>query len=208
MTKKEQKLLLKNFYTLKYIGFDYIHLTNFDIPSQSNLQLPNNLEELKNVVSNCHLCSFSKTRQNTLFGYGNKNANIMFVSLAPSVFEDESGDITYGNSKKMFENMAKNVLNISLEGVYMLNILKCIPNKDDIETEIALCKPYIKKQIDIIKPKIIVMFGDIHKYLLQDISSNIKVVSTYHPTFILRNPSIKKDVFEDLKKVKLLMESL
>ena len=50
MTKKEQKLLLKNFYTLKYIGFDYIHLTNFDIPSQSNLQLPNNLEELKKSI--------------------------------------------------------------------------------------------------------------------------------------------------------------
>jgi len=220
MTKNHKNIIIKNLQTLKYIGFNYLSPIKFNNTTQTNQQLPNELDNLEEIVNNCHLCSFSKTRQNILFGSGDKNADIIFVSLAPTIFEDESGKITYGKSGDMFEKMAQKVLNIPLEDIYMLNILKCIPNKNEVDSEIEICKSYIKKQIDIIKPKLIVVFGDICKYMIQesrplleirgniyDYNDDIKLIPTYHPTFILRNPSLRKDVFEDLKKVKLLMES-
>jgi DNA polymerase len=100
--------------------------------------------------------------------------------------------------------------------------LKCIPNKsiESCQNEINICKPYIYKQLDIINPKLIVAFGDSYNYLVpsgktmaqlrEDIQeyNGAKVVTTYHPLHILRNPSCKKDVFEDFKKVKSILEEL
>jgi DNA polymerase len=220
MKKSKQELLIKNLKSLKYMGFKFVEQPNFSTPKQNLQQLPSGLDNLKTIVSNCHLCSFSKTRQNILFGIGNDKADIVFLGLAPSMLDDEDDNILSGNSGAMLIKIAQNVLKISIEDIYISNILKCTPNKNDIDMEIDICKSYIKKQLDIIKPKIIVAFGDVYRYLVDEdkplskirgivqVYNDIKVMPTYHPSFILRNPSLKQELFEDIKKVKTLMESL
>jgi DNA polymerase len=200
------------------MGFHYINQVSFD--KFINIEeLPNNLDDLEVVVSNCNLCSLSNSRKSVLFGKGNESADVMFMSLSPSLLEDESGDLVYGEKGEMLTKMSQNILGLSISDIYVLNILKCMPthNSNYIEA-FSICKPYIQKQIDIINPKVIVAFGDVCKYLIDDTKilskirgivqsyNGIKVVPTYDPLFILRNPSLKKDVLDDLEKVKSLME--
>ena len=213
--------ILNNLSALKYMGFNYIDSIKFDSCNDIKYELSNDLDSLKDIVANCSLCSFSQNRKNSLFGMGNKNADIVFLNLSPTQLENDSGDILTGKSGEMLTNMCQNVLGLSIDDVYVVNILKCLPSKDisECKYEISTCKPYIQKQIDIISPKIIVAFGDSLNYLnnnskpmeqvhglVQDYDG-IKVIPTYEPSYILRNPSLKKVVLEDLQKVKLIMES-
>jgi DNA polymerase len=99
---------------------------------------------------------------------------------------------------------------VQIKDIYVLNILKCLPTDiTNISSQVQICKPYVKKQIDIINPKVIVVFGEISQYLIdsQDYN-NIKLIPTYHPSFLLKNPSLKRDALEDLKKVKSIIEAL
>ncbi len=221
MKKDTKNYILKNLQSLKYMGFSYLDPIKFNVDTSKEYDLPNDLETLKDLVKNCNLCSFSKTKKNIIFGEGNKNADLLFLNSAPTQMEDETGNILSGNSGDMLIKMCQNVLNLSIKDIYVANVLKCFPLKEinDCKSEINICKPYIQKQIDIIKPKIIVAFGDSFKYLtneteqLENLRGNmydyngIKVIFTFHPSFILRNPSLKKEVLYDLQKIKLLMES-
>ncbi|VAY86259.1 Uracil-DNA glycosylase, family 4 [hydrothermal vent metagenome] len=219
MISKNKNIILNYLFSLKYMGFEYVNPINIDKTKKIEQELSDDLDELETTISNCNLCLFSKTRRNTLAGLGNKNADVIFLSLAPSSFDDESGDMLSGNSGVMFTQMSQNVLNIPINELYILTLLKCIPSTKDMNVEVNICKLYFQKQIEIIKPKIIVAFGDVYKYLLANIASfeeirgtmqdynSIKLMPTYHPSFILRNPSVKKDVLNDLKKVKIIMES-
>jgi DNA polymerase len=206
MTQQKKNNILHTLTSLKYMGVCYIDPINLNKIDNTKQQLPNDINNLQNIVSNCNLCKFSNTRKNILFGQGNPNANIIFLGLAPSNLDDENNDILSGNTGQMLSKMAQNILGLSINDIYVVNILKCLPsNITKFNDEIETCKPYLQKQIDIIKPKIIVVFGDAHKYISD--YPDIKIISTYHPSFILRNPSFKKDVLEDLKKVKNIMES-
>ncbi len=217
MQKTTQNKLINNLKALKYMGYEYINPISLGSYENIKYELPNNLKELENVVKNCNLCLFSKERKNTLFGKGNVNAKIIFLNLMPTQLENESGDLLSGNSGDMLVNMCQKVLGISIDNVYILNILKCKPptNYKNIDLEINICKSYIYKQIDIIQPKIILAFGESYSYLTNDKKDileirgifqeykNIKIMPTFDPAFILRNPSYKNDVLEDLKKVKV-----
>ena len=222
MQQAMKNKILKNLSALKYMGFNYVDPIKLDNYSNIQYKLSDNLDTLKHVVSNCNLCSFSTNRKNVLFGEGDKNANIIFLNLAPTQLENDTGTSLSGNSGDMLVKMCENVLGVNIDDIYVVNILKCIPSKDiiDCEYEINTCKPYIQKQLDIISPKIIVAFGDSLGYLVGDIKpleqirgivqdyNGIKIVPTYDSSYILRNPSLKKDVFLDLQKVKLMMDSL
>ncbi len=222
MTINKKKILLDYLYKKKYMGFNY--LKQFEIPqiNKFNHALPFSLIELNEVVSNCNLCSLSTNRKNILFGKGNENSDILFLGLSPSKYEDECGELLTGNNGDMLINIIKNVLKIDINKVYISNILKCISQKDDknIEYHIKTCIPYLEQQIKIIKPKIIVVFGDAYKYILNNDKSleeqrhkihtynDSQLIITYHPSHLQRNPSLKKDVLEDLTKVKQIMESI
>ncbi len=221
MKNLKNALLLKQLYQLKQLGYRYTDASIFK-EEESALSLPNDLETLKTQVLKCHLCDLSKSRTNVVFGEGNPHAEIMFIGEGPGATEDSMGRPFVGRSGELLTKMIENVLLIPRKEVYIANIVKCRPpnNRAPTPTEAHTCQPFLLKQIALVKPKLIVTLGaTAYHYLTGDETGISKVrgsivqqkgytlIPTYHPSFLLRNPSAKKDVFEDLKKVKALMLS-
>jgi len=203
-------LQLKELYRLKALGFRYTTIKPFS-SKNSLLELPNTLIKLKQQVSNCHLCSLSKTRDRVIFGEGNNNAQIMFIGNYPTDIE---------SSVKILTLMIEKVLGLSRTDVYITNLLKCkLPSNQKLhDSYIDSCKSYLSKEIELIQPNIIITLGQIAYYYLtndnsslKDIHGNIiqkesyKIIPIYHPNFLLKNPSFKKEVFIDLKKIKSIL---
>jgi len=173
------------------------------------------LADLEKVVQLCARCPLKKTRTNLVFGEGNPAAEIMFVGEAPGHDEDLQGRPFVGKAGQLLTRIIQ-AMGMQREDVYIANILKCRPpeNRTPHLTEITSCARYIFQQINIIKPKVIVGLGNIAvKALLntdQSISSlrgklhdfdGMKLMPTYHPAYLLRNPYSKSDVWDDIKKV-------
>ncbi len=120
------------------------------------------LEELKQSFENCKKCKLCTTRQNLVFGVGNQNAEIMFIGEGPGGDEDKQGEPFVGKAGQLM-NKAFDVVGIKREEVYIANIIKCRPpnNRDPQEDEIEACMDYLRNQVMIIKPKIIVLLGRI-----------------------------------------------
>ena len=207
-------LKLKHLYNLKMLNQEYFE--GFEI-KDVNIEMPKDLQELENLAKNCSLCNLSKTRKNVVFGEGNPKAKIMFIGEAPGREEDIQGHPFVGRSGEVVTKMIENVLNIKREDVYIANIIKCRPpqNRDPELSEVENCKGYLLKQIEIINPKIIVTLGRIaFKYLLNDDTpitrargklydfKGIKVIPTFHPSYLLRNPTKKRETMIDLKFIK------
>ncbi len=219
MKNLKNALLLKQLYQLKQLGYKYTSATPYQ-EKEPDFMLPNTLESLHKQALECHLCELSKSREKVVFGEGSINANLMFVGDTPSNSDDSSGKVFTGRSGELLTKMIENVLGVTRADVYITNVLKC--RAKDIQTpspaHTHTCHPYLLKQIELIKPKIIVALGTTaYHYLTGDDSEIIKVrgslhkqdaytvIPTYHPNYLLRNPSAKKDVFDDLKKIKELM---
>jgi len=219
MKNLKNALLLKQLYQLKQLGYRYTSVTPYQ-EEEPDLTLPNTLESLKKQAMECHLCDLSKSRQKVVFGEGAVDADLMFVGDTPNNSDDSSGKVFTGRSGDTLTKMIENVLGVSRADVYITNILKCRAH-DTLNPSPAhahTCHPYLLKQIELIKPKIIVALGETaYHYLTGDDSEISKVrgtlhkqntytvIPTYHPNYLLRNPSAKKDVFDDLKKIKELM---
>jgi len=219
----QQLELLKELYRLKSFGYDY-----FDRPesleSSQNMQecqLPTTLQDLKKYTISCHLCSLSKARKHVVFGEGNQTAKVLFAGEAPGEMEDNTGRPFVGRAGQLLTKIIENVLELKREDVYIANIVKCRPPSNRVPTpkEANLCKPYLLRQIQIINPRIIVSLGATSfRYLSGDLNAAIskvrgevfnfgemKLIATYHPSYLLRNPSAKKDVFSDMLKVKAML---
>jgi len=221
MQKIKKLQLLNTLYTYKSLGFKYMDdISNINKNDPSTKSLPNDMQNLQKIVQNCHLCQLSKTRKNVVFGEGDVNADIMFIGEGPGANEDETGKPFIGRAGELLTKIIENVLLIKRDRVYIANIVKCrpphnrVPNSEEVES----CKPYLLKQIDLIKPKIIVTLGaTAYNNLTNDTTpiskirgevllfGDAKLIPTFHPSFLLRNPSAKRYVFEDMKKVKQLM---
>ena len=210
-------LLLKQLYQLKNLGYNYTDQKPYSKEDRELLELPNSLQALKQQAQNCHLCSLSKGRNHVVFGEGNPQADIMFVGDVPLEIEDNAGAIFLGRGGEMLTAMIEKVLNLSREQVYITNLLKCHPllSKEVHESEFHTCKAYLFKEIELVKPKVIVTLGEkAYHYLTNDFTAlkevrgtviqkeGYSVIPTYHPNFLLKNPSFKKEVFWDLKRVK------
>ena len=221
MTKTVKNQILKNLYNLKSFGYDYHESLDFFSAEVKNFKLPNNLNELKNSVEHCYLCELSKSRKNVLFAYGNSNSDIMFISDEPSNSEDELGIHYVGNSAELLAKMIENVMNVTKEEVYYTTLVKCKSSNGLNNSNIETCHDYLLKQIELIKPKLIVALGEkTYSYLLKNgdkfsqirgkelIFNGIPLITTFSPTFLLRNPSSKKDAYYDMLKIKNYMESL
>jgi len=219
MKNLKNALLLKQLYLLKQLGYKYTDLTPFK-EDEPDLSLPNTLDKLKKQAMECHLCQLSKSRTHVVFGEGNTEAELMFVGEAPGATEDSAGKPFIGRSGELLTKMIENVLEISRSEVYITNIVKCRPrnNAEPTPAEAHTCQPYLLKQIELIKPRIIVALGATAYHYLSGDDSNISkvrgtviqkkgytLVPTYHPSYLLRNPSAKKEVFEDLKMIKKLL---
>ncbi len=182
--------------------------------------LPDDLEELKRIVLQCHLCDLAKTRKNVVFGEGNPHAKPMFIGEGPGATEDETGRPFVGRAGQLLTKMIENVLEIPRSEVYIANIVKCRPPNNRVPTpeEARTCIPYLFKQIEIIDPKILVALGATsYRWLTGDTTPISKVrgqriefrgrilIPTFHPSYLLRNPSKKKEAYEDLLKIKELL---
>jgi len=209
-------LLLKQLYQLKNLGFNYTENKTFSYKEQDILEFPDSITELKKQAINCHLCELSKSRNKTVFGEGNINADIILIGDMPLEMEDKVGKISLGRSGAMLTAMIEKVLKIPRSQVYITNLLKCHSSatKQAHETQFHTCKAYLFKEVELIKPKIIITLGEeAYHYLTNDFTplkeirgrvikrENYSIIPTYHPNFLLKNPSFKKDVFLDLQKV-------
>jgi len=204
---------------LKWIGREYIDLSELESAEEKSeyMFLPNSLEEIREIVSKCHLCSLAKTRTNIVFGEGNPDAKIMFVGEGPGAKEDETGRPFVGRAGQLLTKMIENVLLIERSDIYIANIVKCRPpnNRVPSEEEAVKCRMYLFKQIELINPSLIVALGSTsYRYLTNDrtpiskIRGEIldfrerKLIPTYHPSFLLRNTSKKKEAYIDFLRIK------
>ena len=212
-----EQIKLHNLYMLKTLGFEYYDDIVTTVAT-SRLDLPNDYQTLHNQIKSCTLCNLAKTRENVIVSNNfSGEIDVMFILENPSKQEDENNSILLGKSGQMLSDIITKVLGLELEQVYITNFIKCrmdTTTKLDEHTIIS-CKEYILKQIEIINPKIIVTLGEnSYNYLTDDKSELIKIrghkqtflnrtlIPTFHPNFLLRNPSYKKDVMVDMLLVK------
>lgn len=222
MTKAIKEKLLNHLNLVNSMGYKYIQPINLEEINQLQVVMPNNYEALKSMALHCNLCELSKSRSNVVFGQGNLNANIMFVTDSIANIEDELGKFYVGKAGQLLIKMIENVLEVNVNEFYITSVTKCSPSNKKIINinEVNICKPYLIKQIELIKPKLIVLLGDLsYKHLTSDNSdfsqvrgkmlkyNNINILPTFHPSFLLRNPTFKKEAFHDMLKIKSIMES-
>lgn len=175
-----------------------------------------NWEELKRTCQECGRCSLSETRTNCVFGVGNENADLMFVGEAPGEQEDLSGTPFVGRAGQLLDKFLYAV-DIKREDVYIANILKCRPpkNRDPLPEEEDACIGYLREQVALINPKVIVCLGRISamRLIKPDFKitrehgtwfkkGNYLMTAVYHPAALLRDPRKKEDMLEDMKKIK------
>lgn len=175
----------------------------------------NPLEHLKDEVNGCTKCPLHKSRTNTVFGEGNTKAELMFIGEGPGADEDIQARPFVGKAGQLLTKMIE-AMHLERKDVYIANIVKCRPpgNRAPFKEEADACINYLKKQIETINPKVIVCLGSVSAtYLLstdKQISKlrgnfvdfqGIKVMPTFHPAYLLRNPSKKRESWDDLQKV-------
>jgi DNA polymerase len=174
------------------------------------------LEEIRADLGECGRCKLSKTRTHIVFGEGNPKAEIMFVGEGPGEQEDLQGRPFVGRAGQLLDKIIE-AMGLKRGDVYIANVVKCRPpgNRVPEPDEVAACEPYLFRQIETVAPKIVVALGGTAlKALLHDEDVKItkarghflawrgvKLMPTFHPSFLLRNPPAKKEVWEDMKKV-------
>ncbi len=198
---------MKNYILKKLSYLVYAYLEN--LPSKPDIEYYNLYEE----IQNCSKCPLHKTQNNVVVGEGPIPSDILIIGEAPGYYEDISGKPFVGKAGELLTKMLK-AINISREDVYITNVIKCRPpdNRDPESGEIEACMPFLLKQIDILKPKIILTLGNFAaKTILKTekgISkirgkiynyNDIPLVPTYHPAALLRNENLKKEAWYDLK---------
>jgi len=184
-------------------------------PSRTASPLPNALPALEKMVSTCVKCKLSQGRTQTVFGTGNTKADIMFVGEGPGRDEDLQGKPFVGRAGQLLTKIIQ-AMGFERSDVYIANIVKCRPpnNRGPLPDEVESCTPYLLKQIELIKPKIIVALGSYAARFLLKTETPIsklrgeffdfhgaKLLPTFHPAFLLRNPNMKRPVWEDMQKV-------
>ena len=173
-------------------------------------------DELKSACESCKKCELCKTRTNCVFGVGNINADILFVGEAPGQQEDLSGTPFVGRAGQLLDKFLY-AIDIQREDVYIANILKCRPpqNRDPLPAEEEACIDYLREQVKLINPKVIVCLGRIAamKLIKPDFKitqehgtwfkkGNYLMTAVYHPAALLRDPRKKEDMLRDMQKIK------
>jgi len=170
-------------------------------------------QTLQECVANCEACNLSKTRTQTVFGVGDPNAEWLIVGEAPGAEEDRKGEPFVGQAGKLLDNMLAAIKLKRGQNVYIANVLKCRPpeNRDPQGEEVMQCDPFLKRQVELIKPKLIIALGKFAAQSLLNSDSTIAsmrgklhdyhgvpVIVTYHPAYLLRNLPDKAKAWEDL----------
>ena len=199
---------------LRDLGFTHLDLAVAG-PPQRQSATGDPLEALRAEAHDCNRCRLAKTRTNVVFGVGNPNADLMFIGEAPGRDEDERGEPFVGRAGQLLTDIIK-AMKLTRDDVYIANVIKCRPpeNRNPEADELEECRPIIRRQVELIRPKVIVTLG---RFGLQSLTEKsyaisavrgqwldydgIRLMPTYHPAYLLRTPSAKKEVWADMKKV-------
>ena len=178
--------------------------------------MSDDFEILRQEILQCTKCKLSENRNKVVFGEGNPNAEIMCIGEGPGYYEDQQGRPFVGKSGQLLDKILAVCGFTRKEHVFIANIVKCRPpnNRTPLPEERETCIPYLYKQLELIKPKIIILLGATALQGLVDPNAritkvrgtwiewqNMLVMPTFHPSALLRNPKLKRDAWEDFKKV-------
>lgn len=174
------------------------------------------LADIGAEAAGCTRCRLAQGRTQVVFGVGDPDADVLFIGEAPGFHEDKQGEPFVGAAGQLLTKVLGDVLGLDRGDVYICNILKCRPpgNRNPKEDEIATCEPFLMKQIEAINPEIICALGTFAAKTLLRTESPIsairgkfhdyhgrKLMPTYHPAYLLRNPDAKKMVWDDVQKI-------
>lgn len=212
-----REIILKvlNFY--KALGFGELPVNFFK--SNSYTQRKERIEEINTQIKNCQNCPLAKSKKNPVYGEGSLNASLMFVGEAPGVEEDLQGRPFVGEAGRLLTRLIEK-MGFKREDVYITNTVKCHPpgNRDPFESEISICFDYLKREIEIISPQVIMTLGRVATYTLMGMQGKIKdlhisklrgkaffynqipVIPTFHPAYLLRNRKDKWLTWEDAQE--------
>lgn len=190
------------------------------IPREAAVASPSAWQTLEQTVAGCQQCGLCETRTQTVFGVGDRQADLLIVGEAPGYYEDQQGEPFVGRAGQLLNEMLK-AIGLDREKVFIANVLKCRPpeNRDPTPKEVATCTPYLEQQVQLLQPKVIVAVGRVAAHYLLDSklpmarlrqqqytfrATEIPLLVTYHPAYLLRNPNDKKKAYQDL----LLIEKI
>jgi uracil-DNA glycosylase family 4 len=205
---------------LRELGYTHLDLTAATPRASMSAPEPQQLdgdpfEALRVETHDCTQCRLAGTRTNVVFGVGNPNADLMFIGEAPGRDEDLQGEPFVGRAGQLLTDIVK-AMKLTRDDVYIANVIKCRPpeNRNPEPDELDACRPFLRRQVALIQPKVIVTLG---RFALQSLTEKaygitavrgqwleydgVKVMPTYHPAYLLRNPAAKKEVWADMKKV-------
>jgi DNA polymerase len=184
-------------------------------------ELPDDpLLRLRAQAMTCRKCGLCESRKSVVFGEGNRNPDVLFVGEAPGAVEDQTGRPFVGPAGQLLDKILDGAMGMKRSDVYIANINKCRPpgNRDPQPEEVAACLPFLKLQVELLRPKVIVALGRIaaHNLLgteepMRDLRGRdlhyegIPVVVTWHPAFLLRDPSRKPETWQDIKRVNRML---
>lgn len=213
--KKLQRL--SYLYRQKQFGFGFVD--NATVSCAPACELPNDIGEITKMVRSCHLCSLSKKRRNALPAVGCGSSGIMIVLDSPNANEDEMGAYYLGKAGDQLKKMITGGMQLDVDDVYLTSAIKCFTqNSEERQQSLGVCKSYLQAEIIAFNPKVILALGQLAFDALVGSSESIiqargkrfdvkfagvssVVIPSYTPSFLLLNPSKKKESFEDLKMV-------
>ncbi len=179
-------------------------------------------EELKTECLACEACELCKTRTQVVFGVGDPEAEVLFIGEAPGKNEDEQGEPFVGRAGKLLDEMLA-MIGLQRENIYITNSVKCRPpeNRDPLNTEKDACRGYLRRQVKLMRPKIIVCLGRISamEFIREDFKisqehgqffdkNGTLMMALYHPAALLRDPRKKPETFEDLKQLQMKIQEI
>jgi len=211
-----RKLYLEN------IGIHYLPDIGTQKPGEAMDDTLNcgTLRQLREHIGDCQRCPLFEGRTHIVFGVGNPEADLVFVGEAPGRDEDLKAEPFVGRAGQLLTRIIS-AMGLTRDDVYICNVIKCRPpnNRDPLPPEIEMCEPFLIEQLRIIRPRVICALGSFASQTL--LKSEIRIsrlrgqfrdyygvplMPTYHPSFLLRNPDAKREVWEDIKKVMELLD--
>ncbi len=216
MDSYQNLALLENLYRLRALGYTYVDPVTPNRQTRTSV-LPDSLMQLEETIKQCYLCDLSKSRRQSMSGYGNPHAQVMFVDAYVSAAEDESNSYYAGRSGAMLRDMIEKVLLLGINDVYMTHAVKCKPFgfQNPSQSECGSCSLFLTKQLELIRPRIIVTLGpEAYRLVMHEEDDFERVrgeiipmgdallIPIYHPLHLIRNPSLKKEAMRDLQTIK------
>ena len=180
------------------------------------LERPSDLAELREFIGDCQRCKLAPRRTNLVFGVGDPHAELMFVGEAPGADEDARGEPFVGRAGQLLTDIIERGMAMTRAQVYICNVIKCRPpeNRNPEPDEVAACEPFLFRQIDLVRPKVIVGLGTHAVQALLKVKTpisklrgnwqsvrGVRMMPTFHPAYLLRNPADKRLVWADIQQV-------